>query len=99
MKNNIIKIALISSLCFLVAPLHAKESLCKVMDPTGTPLNVRDKPYGRIVDRLNNGREVYIERIDYDHKNRPWVLVSGAYNGNYKIWGWVYREFISCYSR
>lgn len=101
MNKNFIKLVLIFGLfnLGLSNTLNAKENLCKVMDPTGTPLNVRDKPYGRVVNRLPNGREVYIERIDYDHQNRPWALISGAYNGEYKKWGWVYREFISCYSR
>ncbi|EAZ89605.1 SH3 domain-containing protein [Crocosphaera chwakensis] len=73
------------------------EQICKVTDPTETPLNVRETPNGRIVDTLNNGIEVYIIKIDYDSKGRPWALVgqypqSGAF-------GWVFREFISCFDR
>jgi hypothetical protein len=80
----------------LVLPVKA-ETVCKVTDPTGTPLNVRDAPNGRIINTLKNGREVDILQRAYDNKNRPWVKVGGYHNGKYRIWGWVIREFISCY--
>ncbi|MBD2181133.1 SH3 domain-containing protein [Planktothrix sp. FACHB-1355] len=75
------------------------ESVCQVTDPTGTPLNVRDRPNGRIINTLRNGREVYIQEISYDNKGRPWAKIGGYYNGQYRVWGWVIREFISCYNR
>jgi hypothetical protein len=31
------------------------QDRCRVMDPTGTPLNVRTTPNGNIVGTLNNG--------------------------------------------
>ena len=77
---------------------HA-QSVCKVTDPTGTPLNVRDKPNGRIVNALLNGREVTIHEGTYDEQGKPWVLVGGTYRGDYRVWGWVTREFISCYKQ
>jgi hypothetical protein len=75
------------------------EEICKVTDPTGTPLNVRDIPNGRIINQLKNGKEVYIVEIAYDNKGRPWAKISGYNNGKYRVWGWVFREFISCYNR
>jgi hypothetical protein len=31
---------------------------CRVTDPTGTPLNARLQPNGKIVNRIRNGRTV-----------------------------------------
>lgn len=75
------------------------ERICKVTDPTGTPLNIRDQPNGRVVNSLKNGREVYIQEIVHDTQGRAWARVSGYYKGRHRKWGWVIREFISCYSR
>lgn len=99
MKKIINLISFIAFLTVIITiDLPAKaESICQVTDPTGTPLNVREKPNGRIVNALKNGRKVYIHQIYYDKKNRPWVKIGGYYKGEYRIWGWVFREFISCY--
>ncbi len=92
--------ALALSISVSAVPLPAKaEIVCQVTDPTGTPLNVRAEPNGRIINALRNGREVYIDEIAYDRKGRPWAKVSGYYNSRYRVWGWVFREFISCYKR
>ena len=95
----------LSVVAFLIIcqPLRAEKnsanSVCKVTDPTGTPLNVRVSPNGKIVNTLRNGREVYIQRTANDDRGRNWVYVSGYYDGAYRNWGWVFREFISCYDR
>lgn len=86
------------SLAALPLPANA-ERVCQVTDPTGTPLNVRAQPNGQIINALRNGREVYIDDIAYDEKGRPWARVSGFYKGEYRHWGWVFREFITCYNR
>ncbi|MGK7940755.1 MAG: SH3 domain-containing protein [Crocosphaera sp.] len=75
------------------------EQVCKVTDPTGTPLNVRETPNGRIVGTLRNGVEVYIIRIDYDSKGRPWALVGRSRQSQSGAFGWVFREFVSCFDR
>jgi len=77
---------------------HA-ERVCKVTDPTETPLNIRDEPNGKIINKLRNDREVYITDTTYDNKNRPWVYLEGYYKGEYRHWGWAIREFVSCYNR
>lgn len=80
--------------------LSAKaERVCEVTDPTRSPLNVRDTPNGKIINALKNGREVYVHETAYDSQGRPWAKVGGYYQGEYRIWGWVFREFISCYDR
>ena len=75
------------------------EQVCKVTDPTGTPLNVRATPNGRIVGKLRNGVEVYIVKIDYDSQGRPWALVGRSRQNRRGAFGWVFREFISCFDR
>ncbi len=70
---------------------------CRVTDPTGTPLNARLQPNGKIVNRLKNGRTVYAQSISTDNEGKPWVLVAIKSQGNYKIMGYVLREFVSCY--
>ncbi|WP_353930546.1 SH3 domain-containing protein [Okeanomitos corallinicola TIOX110] len=80
--------------------LSAKaEEVCKVTDPTDTPLNVRETPNGKIINQLKNGKEVYILEIAHDNKGISWAKISGYHNGKYRVWGWVFREFISCYNR
>lgn len=92
----LLALALSASAITVGRPAQAAK-VCKVTDPTGTPLNVRDQPNGRVINALKNGREVNIEAITNDTKGRPWAKVSGYYKGEYRIWGWVLREFISCY--
>ena len=77
---------------------HA-ERVCKVTDPTGTPLNIRDQPNGKIINKLRNDREVYVTDTIYDSRDRPWVYLEGYYQGEYRSWGWAIREFVSCYDR
>ncbi len=92
----------LSSLTFgsvvAIAPVKAEE-VCQVTDPTGTLLNVRSAPNGQIINTLKNGREVYIHEVSKDDKGRSWAKVGGYNEGKYRTWGWVIREFISCYSR
>ncbi|MGK7926373.1 MAG: SH3 domain-containing protein [Spirulina sp.] len=100
MKLNLVLSFAIAALMALTMSLPARaERVCQVTDPTGTPLNVRNRPNGRVINALRNGREVYILEIAYDNQNRPWARVGGYYRGEYRIWGWVLREFISCYDR
>lgn len=79
----------------LPANADSQAQTCKVTDPTGTPLNARATPNGKVVGKVNNGTVVYVAQYDYDDKGRPWALVFNAKNNKYI--GWVYREFISCY--
>lgn len=88
---------LFSSINTVQLPAKAETS-CKITDPTGTPLNVRDEPNGKVINALKNGRKVYIHQISYDSKGRPWAKIGGYYNSEYRVWGWVLREFISCYN-
>lgn len=70
--------------------------VCAVTNPIDTALNVREQPNGRVINRLKNDRRVYIDTTA-NHRNIQWAKVSGYYRGKYRTWGWVLREFISCY--
>ena len=73
----------------------AAENRCRVMDPTGTPLNVRVAPNGQIVGTLNNGLLVAVVDTRDDASGRPWAFVVRANDG--RPFGWVFREFIACF--
>ena len=98
--KNLASILAISALVMTtgMSSAHA-ERVCKVTDPTNTPLNIRDQPNGKIINKLRNEREVYITETSYDDKDRPWVYLEGYYKGEYRQWGWAIREFVSCYDR
>lgn len=77
------------------APAEAQSARCRVMDPTGTPLNVRDAPNGDVVGRVRNGTLVTRLRTGHDERGRPWSYVADRASG--EPLGWVYREFIACF--
>lgn len=93
---NTVKTSLAGLLACLALGVHAQESeqKCKVTDPTGTLLNVRTEPAGKIIRTIANGRVVVIREYDEDHKGQPWALIYDA-KTNKRI-GWVIREFVSC---
>lgn len=65
--------------------------VCTVVDPTGTPLNVREGPNGRILSTLNKGAKVEIV-AHRDHDGSRWALV-GKYA---EAWGWVFGAYLDC---
>lgn len=71
----------------------AADQSCTVQDPSGTPLNVRARPYGPIVGALNNDVRVRLLDTATDREGRPWAYVVP--NGPGRA-GWVYREYIDC---
>jgi hypothetical protein len=91
-KNTLRIGAAIFALLLGAAPALAGDR-CKVTDPTGTPLNVRDINM-KIIGTIRNGRIVQFLRDGSDPNGKPWAYI-GAPDG--RPIGWVYREFISCY--
>jgi hypothetical protein len=82
----------------LISPgftLAAEGERCKVTDPTGTPLNVRESPNGKIVGTLANGALVAIVESKDAANGKPWVKIVDAKTK--KPIGWVFREFVSCF--
>lgn len=73
------------------------QDRCKVTDPTGTPLNVRSSPNGKIKGKVSNGTVVHVETESTDTNGKAWSQISVYRRNRYVVLGWVYREFISCY--
>ena len=90
-------LALCVSVYPLALPAQAQTGrTCRVTDPTGTPLNARLQPNGKVVNRIRNGRTVYAQSLSSDDEGKPWVLVAIKNQGKYKIMGYVLREFVTC---
>lgn len=87
-----IAVAALAALAVWGAPALAGDR-CKVTDPTGTPLNIRDSRKN-VVGAIENGRVVTVQRYGQDDAGKPWAYV--ATQGGRRL-GWVYREFISCW--
>jgi hypothetical protein len=65
--------------------------VCTVVDPTGTPLNVRAGPNGEILSTLKRGAKV--EVVEHkDHDGKRWALV-GKYS---EAWGYVFGAYLKC---
>ena len=67
--------------------------ICRVADPTGTPLNIRTTPNGTIVSTFRNGDPVTILDSQRDRKGSMWVYVATP---EFKPIGWVYRRYLDC---
>lgn len=64
--------------------------ICTIKDPTGTPLNVRAGPAGKIVSFLRNGAKVeFVEHKEV--KGQKWALVSKF--EEYRE-GWVFESYL-----
>jgi len=90
-----LSILAIAGFCAFAATAQAASAdRCRVTDPTGTPLNVRDAPQGRILGKVANGRLVQMIETDSDRNGKTWARV-GTMDG--RPMGWVFREFVSCF--
>ena len=79
--------------CLSSCTLVQARALCVVVDPTGTPLNVRARPSGTIVGALYNGTRVVSFGEVIDEQGREWSHVATIDPGKD---GWVYRRFLDC---
>jgi hypothetical protein len=69
---------------------------CSVMDPTGTPLNVRTNPNGTIITTLNNGTSVMVLN-SINSNGRVWAYVTtGNKDG---ATGWAFQNYLNCVPR
>ena len=68
------------------------RNTCVVADPTGTPLNIRTSPNGKIVGKISNGERIRIS--DQTTENgKEWAYISNAAS---RPMGWVFRKFLAC---
>ncbi|WP_426230907.1 SH3 domain-containing protein [Pararhizobium sp. DWP3-4] len=91
MLLNIIRTALVVVAVSSGDPAAALAAGCVVADPTGTPLNVRSAPQGRVFSVLRNGAAVVIvdERT---LAGKRWAKVT-APDGTL---GWVFASYLDC---
>ena len=86
-----IVLALAFNLVGLAAIACDGPPVCTVVDPTGTPLNVRAGPNGAILSTLKRGAKV--EVVEHkDHDGKRWALV-GKYS---EAWGYVFGAYLKC---
>ncbi len=69
---------------------------CIIADPNDSSLNVRDRPNGKVVNRLRNGRKISVVRTKNDSRGRPWGYAVGKYQGRNRNWGWVFMQLVEC---
>jgi hypothetical protein len=84
-----------AALVFTSAAGEAAER-CLVTDPSGTPLNVREAPGGRLKATLDNGIVVEIAETVADARGRRWGRISGG-RAPAAIGGWVLISLVSCF--
>ena len=105
-----LQILVILSIALIICgtpPASAREDTlgkdCMVVDPTGTPLNVRAQPRGEIVGTLRNGNSVAIDRWAMpvqDERGKDWVEIEVVSGGRLVPVGYVFQSYIDCnYSR
>lgn len=88
------RLLILPILAIAFSQLAVASDRCRVTDPTGTPLNLRDTPNGTVVGSIRNGLIVFIQDGASDEHGRSWVLISSPTGTTL---GWVFREFVSCY--
>jgi hypothetical protein len=87
-------IAIAAILAALTLPAAASD--CRVADPTGTPLNIRDKPNGRIVATARTGDliQVYDNEDQFDNEGRRWYHVGLSTSAAPD--GYAFARYIRC---
>lgn len=68
---------------------------CVVNDTSGTPLNVRATPGGKIVSKLKNGTKVIVVNAA-DGDGPGWSQISVFRKGKKVVLGWVSSRYLNC---
>jgi hypothetical protein len=68
------------------------RNTCVVADPTGSPLNIRTSPNGKVVGKIGNGERIRISDQTVEN-GKEWAYISNAAS---RPMGWVFRKFLSC---
>lgn len=77
------------------APAQGQPAPCVVRDTSGTPLNIRAAPNGRVFATVRNGIRVSVLDYDFDRRGREWALILFSDRG-VETRGWVIRRYVSC---
>ena len=91
MLLNTIKTAVVVASVLAGCSTAVLAAGCVVADPTGTPLNVRSAPQGRILSILPNGTAVVVVE-ERALAGRRWAKVT-ATDGTL---GWVFASYLDC---
>jgi uncharacterized protein YraI len=83
---------LITAMALAASLGAASAQQCMVSDPTGTPLNMREGPNGRILGTLRNGAFVTLRDV-IESRGRRWAEIDFGSRGGR---AYVLREYISC---
>jgi Bacterial SH3 domain len=65
---------------------------CSVYDPTGTPLNIRAKPGGKVIGTIVNGARVGLAAREDSGKWRQ--IMIGRQDGESLVYGWVFKKYL-----
>jgi hypothetical protein len=81
----------------LFIPARADTSvICRVADPTGTPLNIRLQPNGEIVATARNGDMILVFRGDEKRDNDGRIWLSVALMTSAVPDGYVIGSYVRC---
>lgn len=73
------------------------DRVCVVADPTGTPLNVREEPNGRIVGTIVDGAWVLVRtRTRVSGKSWAYIHDSDEFGTVGDPLGWVFDAYLKC---
>jgi len=84
-------------LALLIAAPALAEDKCIVTDPSGTPLNVRTAPGGKILTSLSNGVTVVLGDTQKDAKGREWAQIIAITADPKAKGGWIAKDLVSCF--
>jgi hypothetical protein len=91
LRRTALSTAFFVALTIPVALACEGPPVCTVVDPTGTPLNVRTGPNDTIIGALKNGMK--IEVIEHQEADgQRWALVA-SYSS---AWGYVFADYLDC---
>lgn len=77
-----------------VVPVEPVRARCTVIDDSGTPLNIRASPNGRILGGLLYGQTVEVVGVRLASNGRYWSRING--NNPAGRAGWVSSALLAC---
>ncbi len=83
-----------ASLALFGAGPAAAQQVCRVSDPTGTPLNVRTAPNSVVIGTLPNGARVRLVQVVSGPDRKRWAFVAHPDDG--AAIGWIFRDYVIC---
>ena len=80
---------------FLLLAAHpAFAEDCHVDDPTGSALNLRAAPNGKVIGKLRNFDPITIIEYSVDERDNTWARIETRDKARRK--GYIFRQFVLC---